>query len=390
MRGHGLTALFIAAALAGCGDAGGKATASEPDTTTGSTGATTDASTSEPTTGDPCAGTTRCPVDGPWPLPKLSDYDFFTAPMVEMTPKDGVVPYTVAAPLWSDAAGKGRYIVLPEGGKVEFDVGELWEFPDGTVIIKTFWFDHDRRDLAAGYRMIETRLLYREAGRWKAATYLWDDEQTEATLLKVGKRVDVSFIDEGGTSRVEQYIVPNLDQCSSCHERDDQDELLGLVTHQLNTEVTVDGQAVNQLEWLAAQGLFSGTLPGVQALPRLVDPFGDAPLDARARSYLHANCSHCHRPGGGASNSGLVYLAWEEVPAKYGVCKVPAAAGPGTGDNYYDILPGHPEGSIMVFRMNSLDPEIKMPELPNRIIDTRGVELIEAWIAAMPAEPGCN
>src|SRR5690606_25924947 len=114
-------------------------------------------------------GTTRCPVDGPWPLPKLSDYDFFTAPMVEMTPKDGVVPYTVAAPLWSDAAGKGRYIVLPEGGKVEFDAGELWDFPDGTVIIKTFWFDHDRRDLAAGYRMIETRLLYREAGRWKAA-----------------------------------------------------------------------------------------------------------------------------------------------------------------------------------------------------------------------------
>src|SRR5690606_29682825 len=167
--------------------------------------------------------------------------------------------------------------------------------------------------------------------------------------------------------------------CSSCHERDDRDELLGLITHQLNTEVVVDGQGVNQLEWLASQGLFSGPLPEVQALPRLVDPFGDAPLDARARSYLHANCSHCHRLGGGASSSGLVYLAWEEVPAKYGVCKVPAAAGPGTGGNAYDILPGHPEGSIMVFRMNSLDPEIKMPELPNRIIDARGVELIEAW-----------
>ncbi|PCC72315.1 conserved hypothetical protein, HNE_0200 family [Nannocystis exedens] len=393
MRGHVLTALLVVAA-AGCGDAGGAATeaASGTDTTTGTGGPGTDASTGDttaPTTGDPCAGTTRCPAEGPWPLPKLSDYDFFVQPMVELAPKDGVVPYTVAAPLWSDAAGKGRFIVLPEGEKIGFTEGEGWSFPDGAVIIKNFWFDHDRRDPAAGRRMIETRLLYREAGAWESVTYLWDDAQTEATLHKIGERVDVAFIDEDGQARVEEYIVPNLDQCGSCHERDDATELLGTITHQLNTEIVVDGQTVNQLEWLAAQDMFSGTLPDVQALPRLVDPFGGEPLDTRARSYLHANCSHCHRLGGGAGKSGLVFLAWEETEAKLGVCKVPAAAGPGTGGHHYDIVPGKPDDSIVIFRMNSLDPEIKMPELPNRVIDQRGVQLIHDWIAAMP-EKDCE
>ena len=362
MRGQ-IQAAVLAVGLAGCG--GGEAT-------------------------DPCAGPTRCVAEGAWPLPKLSDYDFFQGKMRELVPKDGVVPYTVAAPLWSDAAGKGRYIVLPEGEKIGFDPGEGWVFPDGTIIIKTFFFDHDRRDPAKGARVVETRLLIREAGLWRPVTYLWDDAEEEATLIKVGKRVMIDFIDAAGTPTTEEYIVPNLDQCASCHERDDKDELLGVVTHQLNMEIEVDGETVNQLEWLASKDMFSGTLPDVQTLPRFVDPFGSAPLEERARSYLHANCSHCHRLGGGASNSGLVFLQWEETPAKYGVCKVPAAAGPGTGGHDYDIRPGMPDDSIVLFRMNSLDPEIKMPELPNRVIDTRGVDLIREWIAAMPATPGCD
>ncbi|HEY8378441.1 MAG TPA: hypothetical protein VIK91_18215, partial [Nannocystis sp.] len=305
MRGHVWS--IAAAALLACqgGGAGGETEASA--TATGSSGSTGSDATGAPTTGDPCAGTTRCPLDAPWPLPKLSDYDFFVQPMKDLVPKDGVVPYTVAAPLWSDAAGKGRFIVLPPGGTIDFTDGEGWGFPDGTVIIKTFFFDHDRRDPAAGSRIVETRLLYREGGAWRSITYLWDEDETDATLLKVGKRLDVSFIDVDGVQKTEEYIVPNLDQCSSCHERSDATELLGLITHQLNMDIEVDGETVNQLEWLAGQGLFSQPLPDVKTLPAFSDPFGAAPLDARARSYLHANCSHCHRDGGGAGKSGLVF-----------------------------------------------------------------------------------
>lgn len=373
----------LAGLLAGCG--GGKGDGEAGQTTGASTGAGTE-ETGAPTStgGDPCDGPMRCPADGAWPFEKLSEYDFFQGAMVEQTPKDGVVPYEVGAPLWADHAGKGRFIVLPEGGAIEFSAEDDWAFPDGTILIKTFYFDHDRRDPEAGYRILETRLLIREDGAWTPHTYLWNDEQTEATITKVGKRVDVSFIDLEGAEQTEEYIVPNLDQCASCHERDDVQRSLGLVTLQMNRMVERDGASVAQIDWLAAQGMFVAA-PAVDGLPGFVDPMGtDGTLDERARGYLHGNCAHCHRLGGGASSSGLVFLATEMDLAKVGVCKVPAAAGPGTGGHAHDIEPGDPDRSIVVFRMNSLDPEIKMPELPNRVIDAKGVALIREWIAALP------
>lgn len=335
---------------------------------------------------DPCAGSTRCQAAGELPLPRLSDYDFFQGAMRELRPKDGVIPYTVVSPLWADQAGKGRFIVLPPGEKATFAERDGWVYPEGTIIIKTFYFDHDRRDPSAGARIVETRLLILKDGVWEPITYLWNEEETEAELIKVGTRVNVDFVDVDGSAKTEEYIVPNLDRCDSCHARDDATQILGIITPQLNMEIEVDGAKVNQLEWLADQGVFDAALPALDSLERFVDPLDAdaASLDDRARSYLHANCSHCHRDGGGASKSGLVLERWETDSLKLGICKVPAAAGPGTGGRSHDILPGSPEGSIMVFRMNSVDPEIKMPELPNRVINTAGVELISAWIAAMP------
>ncbi len=349
---------------------------------------------------DPCAGSKRCPAEGVLPYPQLGDYDFFRGALATLEPKDGVLPYQVAAPLWSDAAEKGRFIVLPADGKISVPqwtgddfavVGEGdWEFPEGTILIKTFFFDHDRRDPSAGARVIETRLLVREADDWRVFTYVWNDEQTEATLVRTGRRVQVDFIDHDGSANTEEYIVPNDDQCDSCHGRDKKRHTLGLITAQMNLPVERDGQMVAQIDWLAEQGVFATNPPAVSELPAFVDPFGTGSLDARARGYLHANCAHCHRAGAGAGKSGLVFLASEANMAKVGVCKVPAAAGPGTGGRSHDIVPGKPDESIIIFRMDSLDPEIKMPELPNRVIDVAGLELVREWIAAMPTEPGCG
>lgn len=391
MRGFMLGCALAAASCGGgtAGDGGGSSEASGSEGASAGETATPTEGSSGGSTGavDPCDGPTRCPADGAWPFERLSEYDFFQGPMLDLTPKDGVVPYMVGSALWADHAGKGRFIVLPESGEIEFSEADDWAFPDGTIIIKTFFFDHDRRDPEAGYRILETRLLIREGGAWAPHTYLWNDEQTEATIIKTGKRVDVSFIDVDGTMKEEEYIVPNLDQCASCHERDDEQRLLGLVTLQMN-RVVDHGGAVNQIDWLADQGMFATAPPKGDTLPGFVDPMGtDGTLDERARGYLHGNCAHCHRPGGGASNSGLVFLATETELAKVGVCKVPAAAGPGTGGHAHDIEPGDPDKSIVIFRMNSLDPEIKMPELPNRVIDAKGVDLIREWIASLPAEP---
>lgn len=324
---------------------------------------------------------------GALPYDTLSEYGFFQGDMALHQPAAGVVPYDVAAALWSDHAAKKRFIVLPQGETAAWGPDEDWVLPLGSIIIKAFDFPLDRRDPASATRVIETRLLILEEAGWTSHTYVWDDAQTEARRVIAGKSVAVSYLDEQGAAVDQTYLVPNTNQCKSCHERDDTSYLLGVTTPQVNRKVVRDGQEVEQLEWLAAQGVFASA-PPVEGAARFEDPFGDGPLDARARSYLAANCSHCHRPGGGGGDSGLVLLESEKTPGKNGVCKTPAAAGSGTGGRSHDIVPGEPDQSIIIFRMSSTDPEVKMPELPNLLPDERGVALIREWIAAMEPK-GC-
>ena len=110
----------------------------------------------------------------------------------------------------------------------------------------------------------------------------------------------------------------------------------------------------------------------------------DGNLDERARAWLDINCAHCHRRGGPAETSGL-YLELEETdPTALGILKPPVAAGRGSGDLKYNIVPGHAEQSIMDFRIRSLDPGVMMPELNRKLVHKEGVEIIQAWINSMP------
>jgi uncharacterized repeat protein (TIGR03806 family) len=328
---------------------------------------------------------------GPLPYATLSEYGFFAGKLADLTPAADVVPYDVSSPLWSDGAGKARFIVLPEGQRAGFHEGEDWEFPEGTIIIKSFFFPLDRREPEGARRHIETRLLVRDskvAEGWTAHTYLWNAEQTEASRVIAGKKVTVDSIDESGNEVSQTYLVPNTNQCKSCHTRDDVYKVLGLTTQQVNRDINVGGEVRSQIEVLAERGVFSVPPPAPAGLAAFADPFGSAPLEERARGYLHANCSHCHRPGGGGGSTGLVLVAWEEEPTKLGVCKGPVAAGSGTGTHLFDVVPGKPEDSIMIFRMSSTDPEIKMPEIPNLLPDEKGVGLISEWIQSM-SPAGC-
>lgn len=327
------------------------------------------------------------PLGGPYPQ-KLSAYGFFDGPMASLAPAAGVVPFEVAAPLWSDRAGKSRMLALPEGQGIGLSVDGDWDVPVGAVLIKTFWFADELSAPTGPRRIVETRLLLHEADGWTGQVYLWNDEQTDAERAVAGRRIQVSYTVDG-VPEEHEYAIPNTNQCTSCHSRDDVGKPLGLITPQMNREVERDGAAVNQLEWLGKKGVFRDAVPDPTSLPAFVDPFGDAPVDQRARSYLHANCSHCHRPGGNGGNSGLELLYTETDPHHYGVCKRTAAAGAGTGGKTYDIVPGDADASIMPFRMGDLDPEVKMPELPNRLPDDEGIALIRAWIAQMTF-PACD
>ncbi len=330
------------------------------------------------------------PKDGPLPFDNLTDYCLFEGPLSDLVPAERVIPFDVTAALWSDHAEKQRLLVLPPGEKIRFDEGEEWQFPMGTIMVKTFSFREDFRDENSPRKTLETRLLLLGQEGWTGEVYRWNDEQTEGKRIIAGERVPITYIDESGETFNEDYIVPNQNQCKSCHERNDTITFLGPFTHQLNRDVMIEGASKNQLTHFAELGLFDAPLPSAAAeLPAFTDPFGGGPLDDRARSYLHANCSHCHRPGGGGGPSGLVLLAWEKNLAKNGACKEPAAAGAGTGGHSFDIVPGSPEESILIYRMSATDPDIKMPELPNRIPDKKGIELISQWITGLTPK-GCQ
>lgn len=392
---HGLLFLSALSLLTACGDdgdAGADTDASsegttESEDTTGSSEGTASTDTDTDTDGEVPAEPVNLDIDA-YPFETLSEYNFFQGDLGDLVPNEGVVSYTVAAPLWADAAEKGRYFVIPEGSSIGFTDQNEWDFPTGSVFIKNFYFDLDRGE-AEDLRIVETRLLVLEAdGNWQSYGYIWNDEQTEADQTKAGADVYIDYLDEAGDPQSQLYLVPDQNVCESCHQRDDQTLILGPTTRQMNTTWAIGGEGeVNQIDWLRDNGFFGAAVPDSGELPALANPAGDASVDARARAYLHGNCAHCHRPGGAGGSSGLKFEVWQDDPAEFGVCKLPAAAGPGAGGRSYDIWPGSPEMSIIPFRMASEDPEVKMPELPSLLADDFGVQLIEEWITQMPGDP---
>ena len=114
-----------------------------------------------------------------------------------------------------------------------------------------------------------------------------------------------------------------------------------------------------------------------------------SPIDSRGRAYLDGNCAHCHDAEGQAAATGLFLNLETKKLVDLGICRHPFSAGSGSGDLLFDVVPGRPEESVMVYRMESTDPDIKMPELPSLTSDRFGAELITAWIASLTPE-GCK
>jgi uncharacterized repeat protein (TIGR03806 family) len=327
------------------------------------------------------------------PFEKLSDYCFFDGEPSTQTSglSEGVVPYNVRSKLYSDHSDKFRFIVLPDGETIDYDETEMWSFPDGTIIIKTFYYPHDARNPSDGRRLLETRLMIKWDGEWRPQVYLWNNEQTQAKRHLIGKDRQVEWIDEQGDDRSVNYRVPGVTACKSCHSVDNNIELLGPRTRQLNRMYRYADGTRNQLVHFNDKGMLAPELQTApQELPRLADPKDESlSIETRARAYLEGNCAHCHTPNGPASNSGLFLSVETESKRQLGVCKQPVAAGGGTGGFEYDIKPGHPDESIMIYRVKSSEPGVKMPELPLRTVDEFGASLLSDWIAQM--EPtGCE
>jgi len=320
------------------------------------------------------------------PAKKLSDYGFFKEGGEPLEPNDRVIPYDINSPLFSDYATKYRHVWVPEGTAITYDERDPFAFPVGSVIIKTFAYLNDLRDPSRGQRILETRLLVHTSKGWKGYPYLWNEEQTEATLKVAGTTVDVEWIHYDGTKKTNNYIIPNMNQCKSCHEQDGALSPLGPKARNLNKKYDYIHGVENQLAYWSRIEMLRGAPENPEDAPRLAqfDNPHTGSLDDRARAWLENNCMHCHNPKGAADTTGFNLTYDVRDPLSYGVMKPPVAAGRGAGDRLFDIVPGKPDESIVLYRIESVDPGVMMPELPRRLVQTESAELIREWIEKMP------
>ena len=330
---------------------------------------------------------------------RLSDWHVVHSDGDRLTLNDGVIPYDLNVPLFSDYALKLRTVWMPEGMAAKYHEDREFEFPVGTILSKTFHYRYgeagfQKLDADAmlepdgsldleKHRIVETRLLIRDENGWRALPYVWNDEQTEAFLEVAGTEFDFAFGDDSFT-----YIVPDMNQCEACHVPDfstKEVRPLGPKAHQLHRDINFADETKNQLLYWQE----SGRLVGLTELPPKMMRWTErnsADLNEMARTYLDTNCAHCHNPDGPADTSGLDLSLGIPLNRTAGICKPPVAVGRGSGNRPYDIFPGKPEQSILLYRMEHDDPAIMMPELGRAMSHAEAVELIGDWIAALPGD----
>ena len=242
-------------------------------------------------------------------LPKLSDYNIFTGDPASLTPGNGFHLYELATGLFTDYAEKQRFIKIPADKTITAVNDGLPQFPDGTILVKTFYYFNDKRDPSKGKRLIETRLLIKTNNQWVAGTYVWNPEQTEATLATNGSNTLVSWIDEKATTRKISYHIPGARDCASCHNANNTIMPVGLKVRNLNIAVMRNGKSINQLQYLQEAGIMDKVNPEqFSALPAWQNEKYSI-LD-RVRAYLDVNCAHCHSDQGSCARPA-VRFAWE-------------------------------------------------------------------------------
>jgi uncharacterized repeat protein (TIGR03806 family) len=290
---------------------------------------------------------------------------------------------------------------------VGYKTDGVLDFPVGTVISKTFYYARDLQNPsgwvkssvpASGefidlrqYQLVETRILQREAdGSWLANTYVWNAEQTSATLRRIGLTVPAKLRDPAtGQTQAFDYGVPNARQCQSCHAVNatvgqSGIEPIGPKARYLNMDYGYTAGTLNQIVKLGQLAQWDKLPADLTAVPRTI-AYSDAKsgtLEQRARAYAEVNCAHCHHSLGDARQSGL-FLTLEATGSHLGVCKQHVAAGSGGANLTFDIVPGKPDQSLLITRMEATTGQAMMPRVGRSLVDKEGVSLLRNWISAM-------
>ncbi|MCE9551874.1 MAG: hypothetical protein K8T91_00645, partial [Planctomycetes bacterium] len=364
---------------------------------------------------------------------RLSDSGLFQSVRGHVM-QPGVIPYSVNAQLWSDGAYKERYIALPgEDPRISITSTGGWNFPDGAVLVKSFALEMEAGK-PESRRWIETRFFTKQQKEWIGYSYLWNDEQTDATLVAGGGldrdypiRVPRSAAHPDGV-RKQSWHYPSRTECMVCHSRA-ANFVLGLSTLQMNRNHNYGAVCDNQLRTLEHLGLFQTDVANVakdaareegaaqglkgkeldkyvagrtesegqraaakstqlalapEKMPRLVDPYDkSADLATRARSYLHSNCAHCHVEAGGGNAQFNIDFA--TLLSKTKLVDVAPLHGSLDVKDPKLIAPGAPARSVLLTRVGQRGKG-QMPPLATSLVDREAVEMLREWIKQMKPE----
>ena len=308
---------------------------------------------------------------------KLSDYRFFKD-LTNQIPTDEVLPYQLQSELFSDYTYKQRFVYVPPAMKVGHEKNKVFMFPVGSVLIKTFSYQNTMSELTP--QLLETRLLIHSERGWKAVSYIWNEDQSEAYLSLVGGTIQTSFSDEDGNIRSVRYRAPNKNQCKECHQINASLTPIGPKARNMDLTLSYDDKPQNQLAKWHDLGWID---QDIDFMKMINYSSINEDIEDRARAYLEINCAHCHIPGGAADTTGL-YLMLEETNKKsLGFYKKPVAAGKARFNLKYSIVPKKSDQSILLRRMESMDPGIMMPESGRALKHAEGIEVISEWINSL-------
>ncbi|MCA9708681.1 MAG: PQQ-dependent sugar dehydrogenase [Myxococcales bacterium] len=295
------------------------------------------------------------------------------------SPAPDLIPYSINAPLWTDGSHKERYLVIPPGQQLSVEPDGRLRFPVGSIIVKNFSYPLDLLE-PDQLTPVETRVMIRRSYTWEFHSYRWNEAGTEATLLDDGQSQPMLTALDGAPTVV-RHTFPSRDECGYCHDNGDV-RALGPRLDQLARQVEYLEGPDDQLQVFEAIGLFDAPLPPSEPMADYLDP--EASDEARARAYLHANCGHCHRPGGWTPPDLDMDLRWTTPTPEANLCGVPPQYS-STFPADHRVAPGDPSDSLVWLRLSSRGPW-QMPPFATSVPDPAG-SVVRTWIEGLDGCP---
>lgn len=226
--------------------------------------------------------------------PTLSELNLFQGNLEDLNPSIYSFIYDLNTRLYTDYTKKQRIIALPAGTTMNYVDDGFPEYPDNTLIAKTFYYNVDDRDESLGKNIIETRVLIKINGDWELGNYKWNDAQTEAYLDTEGATLAISWIDNAGETNNVDYVIPTSENCFTCHNNNNRITPIGPRLRSMN--FNIEGE--NQLQSFINNGHLGNItdISGITSLPHWENSLEIN--ENRVRAYFDMNCAHCHSPGG--------------------------------------------------------------------------------------------